>query len=53
MLQTYTAIISRTQPTRVADLIGYQSLIIRASQHGLEGSWVLGTPENTEYGIAE
>ena len=37
----YIAIISRTQPTRVADLIGYQSLIIWASQHGLEGSWVL------------
>ena len=37
----YIAIISRTQPTRIADMIGYQSLIIRASQDCQEGCWVI------------
>ena len=37
----YIAIFSRSTPERVADLVGYQSLIISASQHNREGHWVL------------
>ena len=36
----YVAIISSSKPKRVADLIGYQSIIIGASQIGREGKWV-------------
>ena len=37
----YIAIISRQKPKRVADLLGYQSLIIGASMHCHEGKWVV------------
>jgi len=37
----YIAIISRTKPKRIADLIGYQSLIIGASQLCHDGQWIL------------
>jgi len=37
----YIAIISRSAPHRVADLIGYQSLIISASQNRHEGRWTI------------
>ena len=37
----YMAIISRSKPKRIADLIGYQSIIIGASQLGHEGRWIL------------
>jgi len=36
----YVAIISQSKPKRVADLIGYQSIIISASQIGYEGKWM-------------
>lgn len=37
----YVAIVSRSKPARVADLIGYQSLIIGASQNCREGKWTI------------
>ena len=37
----YMAIISRSKPKRIADLIGYQSLIIGASQLCHESQWIL------------
>ena len=37
----YVAIISRSKPKRVADLIGYQSLIIGASHNCREGQWII------------
>ena len=37
----YMAIVSRSKPKRIADLIGYQSLIIAASQNCREGSWAM------------
>jgi len=37
----YIAIISGSKPKRTADLIGYQSIIIGASQLGHEGRWIL------------
>jgi len=37
----YMAIISRHKPKRIADLLGYQSLIIRASMNCREGKWVV------------
>jgi len=37
----YIALFSRSAPERVAGLVGYQSLIISASQHNHEGHWVL------------
>ena len=36
----YKAIISRQKPKRVANLLGYQSLVIGASQDCHEGQWV-------------
>lgn len=36
----YMAIVSRTEPERTADLLGYQQLIINSSQHCQEGHWV-------------
>ena len=37
----YMAIISRHKPKRIADLLGYQSLIIGASMDCREGKWVI------------
>jgi len=37
----YITIISRSKPKRIADLIGYQSIIIGGSQLGHEGRWIL------------
>ena len=37
----YIAIISRSKPQRIADLIGYQSIIVGASQLGHTGRWIL------------
>ena len=37
----YMAILSRSKPKRIADLIGYQSLIIGVSQNCCEGSWAI------------
>ena len=37
----YIAIMSRSAPHRVADLIGYQSMIISASQKRQAGRWVI------------
>ena len=37
----YIAIISRKEPNRIADLIGYQSLIIQASSQCHAGRWVI------------
>ena len=35
------AVISRKEPHRIPDLIGYQSLIIQSSCHCQEGCWVI------------
>ena len=37
----YMAIISRQKPKRVADLLGYQSIIIGTSRDCREGKWVI------------
>ena len=37
----YIAIVSRTEPERTADLLGYQQLIINSSQHGQQGHWIM------------
>ena len=37
----YMAILSRSAPQRVADLVGYQSLIISASLYYREGRWAI------------
>ena len=37
----YVAIMSHSKPKRVADLIGYQSLIIGASHNCREGQWII------------
>ena len=36
----YTAIVSHAEPEQTADLLGYQHLIINASQHCQEGQWM-------------
>ena len=36
----YTAIISKKEPDRTADLIGYQQMIIDSSQNCCEGGWL-------------
>jgi len=41
VFRIYVAILSCSKPARVADLIGYQSLIIGASQNCLEGKWTI------------
>ena len=37
----FIAIISRKEPNRITDLIGYQNLIIQSSIHCQEGRWVI------------
>ena len=37
----YMAIISQKEPKRTTDLLGYQQLIINASQTGREGGWLV------------
>ena len=37
----YMAIVSRSKPERIADLIGFQSIIIGASQLGNNDGWIL------------
>ena len=37
----YIAVLSRSAPDRVADLLGYQSLIISAAQYHRAGRWVV------------
>ena len=37
----YIAVLSRSTPERVADLVGYQSLIISASHYQCAGHWVV------------
>ena len=37
----YIAVLSRSAPDRVADMVGYQSLIICASQYQRAGHWVI------------
>ena len=38
--ELYTAIVSHAEPEWIADLLGYQQLILHASQHYQEGRWI-------------